>query len=725
MGEQTLFKGDNCQCLLRDDQIAELWLDHGSAAVNKFDQGMLKDLKDAVDSLKKNEGKIKGLLIGSRKDVFVVGADITEFKGFFSEGEETLKRWLTETHRLFSDIEDLPFPTVTAINGICLGGGMELALTTSFRVASEKASVGLPETRLGIYPGWGGTIRLPRLIGSDNAVEWIAGGGTYKPEPALKIGAVDAVVSLPDLHSSCLSMLQDAASGKLDWKQRRKEKISPLKIITPIESAMVFESAKGFIAAKAGRNYPAPLEAVVRIQQAAGMDREGASKVEIEGFIKLAMSSVADNLITVFLSDQFNKKQTKKLAKNSQKIPRVGVLGAGIMGGGIAYQSSSKKIPALMKDIKHDALELGMTEASKLLSKQIERGKITAPQMAKTLSQITPTLNYGDFSQTPLVIEAVIENEKIKKSVYKDLEAVLPENAVIASNTSTISISKLAEGLKRPEKFCGLHFFNPVHRMPLVEVIRGEKTDQETIDTTVSYALQIGKTPIVVNDCAGFLVNRVLFPYFYGFQSLLEDGADFRAIDKAMEKFGWPMGPAYLLDVIGIDTCVHGGAVMADAFPDRMTYKSQTAIHALNESGKLGQKSGSGFYEYAPDRKGRPKKTYNDSILKILKPIVKSQKTLSEDDIIDRMMIPMLNESARCLEEKIVSTAMEVDLGVLYGIGFPPFRAGILKYADDCGLKAMLEKSQGLSHLGGAFEPAPLLKKLADEGKTFYQWTSH
>ena len=721
MGEQVLYAGKNIRCLLQDDQIAELWLDHGSASVNKIDRSVLEELQGAINAISQEKNKIKGMIIASSKDVFVVGADITEFKGYFSSGSEVLARWLTETHKLFNKIEDFPFPTATAIGGTCLGGGMELALTTCFRVASEKATLGLPETKLGIYPGWGGTIRLPRLIGSDNALEWIAGGGTYSAIEALKTGVIDAVVAGQDLHSSCRAMIRDAADGKLDWQQRRKGKINPLRIVSPLEESMIFESARAYVRAKAGANYPAPLEAVKRVQQAASMNRETASSIEIEGFVRLSQTPVADNLITIFLSDQYNKKQARKLAREGREISGVAVLGAGIMGGGIAYQSASKKIPSLMKDISPEALEAGMNEAGKLLDRQVGRGKITTRNMAETLSRITPTLSYGDFSKTSLVIEAVVEREPIKKAVYRELEDVLPSEALIASNTSTISISKLAEGMKHPERFCGIHFFNPVHRMPLVEVIRGVKTSDETISTAVSYALRIGKTPIVVNDCAGFLVNRVLFPYFHGFQSLLEDGADFRDIDTTMEKFGWPMGPAYLLDVIGIDTCVHAGAVMAEAYPGRMTHGNKTAIRELVKAGRLGQKSGKGFYGYTLNKKGKPQKNYDKDIAPLLSQMSINQKSLSEEEIIDRMMIPMLNESARCLAEGVVRTPIEIDLGVLYGLGFPPFRGGILKYADDTGLKQLVNKAQSLSTLGPAFEAAPLLKQLATEGRTFYQ----
>jgi 3-hydroxyacyl-CoA dehydrogenase/enoyl-CoA hydratase/3-hydroxybutyryl-CoA epimerase/enoyl-CoA isomerase len=308
----------------------------------------------------------------------------------------------------------------------------------------------------------------------------------------------------------------------------------------------------------------------------------------------------------------------------------------------------------------------------------------------------------------------------VKKSVLQEVEKNTAADAVLASNTSTISITKLAEGLARPEQFCGMHFFNPVHRMPLVEIIRGAKTSEATIAKAVSYASQMGKTPIVVNDCAGFLVNRILFPYFNGFIFLLEDGVDFQRIDKVMEKFGWPMGPAYLLDVVGIDTGFHASSIMAQAFPDRMGFKNKTILEVMYENKRFGQKNGLGFYEYEMDKKGKPVKKVNPAVYEIIKPQIKRQIEVSDEEIISRMMIPMIIESSRCLEDKIVESPVEVDMGLLLGIGFPPFRAGALKYADTFGLKKLEEDSKKYLELGKLYELTPFMKNLAAENKTYY-----
>jgi 3-hydroxyacyl-CoA dehydrogenase/enoyl-CoA hydratase/3-hydroxybutyryl-CoA epimerase/enoyl-CoA isomerase len=352
--------------------------------------------------------------------------------------------------------------------------------------------------------------------------------------------------------------------------------------------------------------------------------------------------------------------------------------------------------------------------------KEVERKKMSPDKMAKVLASITPTLSYADFANTQFVVEAVVENEKIKKAVLADVENVTSENTILASNTSTISITKLAEGLKRPEKFCGMHFFNPVHRMPLVEIIRGVKTSQETIAQAVNYANQMGKTPIVVNDCAGFLVNRILFPYFNGFIFLLEDGVDFQRIDKVMEKFGWPMGPAYLLDVVGIDTGFHASSIMANAFPDRMGFKNKTILEMMYEQKRFGQKNGLGFYEYEIDKKGKPVKKVNPAVYDIIKPAVKRQVEITDEEIVLRMMLPMIIEASRCLEDKIVESPVEVDMGLLLGLGFPPFRAGALKYADSMGLKQLQTAAQKFIELGKLYEFTPFMNGLAAENKTYY-----
>jgi 3-hydroxyacyl-CoA dehydrogenase / enoyl-CoA hydratase / 3-hydroxybutyryl-CoA epimerase / enoyl-CoA isomerase len=715
------FEGTSIQCSLLDGGIAELRFDLLGESVNKFNRATLHELGDALAAIRAEPG-VRGLLVTSGKEAFIAGADITEFTAAFQNSEEQLVSWLLDVDALFSTVEDFDFPSVTAINGFALGGGLEFALTTSYRVIASTARVGLPETKLGIFPGWGGTVRLSRLIGADNAIEWIAGGEQYDAVTALKNGVVDAVVAPEKLRDAALHLLGQAIDGKRDWKGRRLEKISPLKL-NPIETMMTFETARGFVAGKAGPNYPAPVAAITAMQQGAGRNRDDALRIEAQAFAAMAKSATAFNLVTIFLGDQFVGKLAKTMTKEADPVRSAAVLGAGIMGGGIAYQSASKRIPIVMKDINEGAIDLGLAEARKLLAKRVERGKMTADGMAEVLTRIRAALSYGDFSDVDIVVEAVVENEMVKKSVLAEVERHVRPDAIVTSNTSTISIDRLAAGLERPENFCGMHFFNPVHKMPLVEVIRGEKSSRRAIATTVAYALAIGKTPVVVNDCPGFLVNRALFPYFGGFIGLAGDGVDFLRIDKVMEKFGWPMGPAYLLDVVGIDTAHHANGVMAAGYPDRMAVKERSVIDAMFEAGRFGQKNGRGFYSYAPDRKGAPKKSVDPAAHEILRPLVRNERgsTIGDEEIIDRMMLPLLIECSRCLEDGTVGTPVEVDIALVYGLGFPPFRGGAFRYADAIGLGALCDKAAKYASLGKLYEPTPHMLALAGSGGTYHQ----
>lgn len=700
------------------NQVLKVVFDLKDQSANVFNTVALKELGEVLEVIKKQSAK--GLLFTSGKaGGFVFGADVTEFLDHFKKSEDELKKWIAEINKVFSGYEDLPFPKVALINGFALGGGCEIALTMDYRLASPKAAIGLPETKLGIIPGWGGTVRLPRLIGADHAIEWITGGKHYKADEALKFGAIDGIIEDAKLEEAGIKLIEKCISGEMEWRPRVEQKKSPLKL-DKIESTMSFDGSKAFVAAMAGPNYPAPVKAVEVIQKAARLNRDEAISLEGETFAFCAKTKTAECLVQVFLGDQYLKKVSKGITKNTKPTQIGAVLGAGIMGGGIAFQSASMGVPVLMKDIKPEQLELGMNEASKLLIKEVERKKMTPEKMAKVLSSITPTLSYADFTSTQFVVEAVVENEKIKKSVLSDVEKVTSPETILASNTSTISITKLSEGLSRPEKFCGMHFFNPVHRMPLVEIIRGAKTSEETIAQAVQYANQMGKTPIVVNDCAGFLVNRILFPYFKGFVHLIEDGVDFQRIDKVMEKFGWPMGPAYLLDVVGIDTGVHASKIMAEAFPDRMNYEKKTVLEVMYENKRFGQKNGLGFYEYEIDKKGKPVKKVNPNVYELIQTVVKGKADVTDEDIIMRMMIPMITEASRCLEDKIVNSSTEVDMGLLLGLGFPPFRAGALKYADSIGLKNLEELSKKYHAIGHMYEFTPFMKNMAAENKTYY-----
>ncbi len=697
----------------------ELRFDRKGESINKLDTQTRLELKRAVARLAAEPG-LRGVLLTSGKDVFVAGADIGEFPALFRKDEREIAAWLLETDAVFSALEDLAVPSVAAINGPALGGGFELCLAASFRVISSEARVGLPETRLGLIPGWGGTVRLSRLCGADTAIEWISSGEPSSAGEALKAGAVDALVAPADLHEAALRTLREAAEGRLDWRARREQKKAPLRL-NAIEAGMVFASAKALLAAKAGPHLPAPAMAVEAIERAAGCAREAALEIEAACCAKLARTESTCALVGVFLGEQAVKRAARRQASGGRAVRRAGVLGAGIMGGGIAYQSALRGVSVLLKDVSAQALAAGMAEAGKLLAKQVERGKLTSAQMAATLAAITPTPSYADFATLDFAVEAVVENEEVKKKVLAELEAAASEQVVLASNTSTISISRLATALRRPERFCGMHFFNPVPRMPLVEVVRGTRSGDGAVATAVAYALAIGKTPIVVNDCAGFLVNRVLFPYFAGFERLLADGLDYELADQVLERWGWPMGPARLLDVIGLDTSVHAARLIAEAFPERMGGGGRSAMRALFEAGRLGQKSGRGFYLWRPEPKGPPSRQSDPEARAIVygsAPV--RSAAFSEQEIVERAMLPMLLESTRCLEEKIVATASEVDIALLNGLGFPAFRGGIFRWADAVGAEALVRACERQRGLGALYAPSGMLAGLAASGKGFH-----
>ncbi|MEP4890264.1 MAG: fatty acid oxidation complex subunit alpha FadB [Aliiglaciecola sp.] len=715
-----IFEGKSLCAKLLDNGLAELVFD-AQGSVNKFDQQTVSELDQATQALA-NNSDIKGLLVRSAKSTFIVGADITEFTGLFDMPQEEVLEWVAKTSQVFDRFEDLPFPTVAAINGFALGGGCEMTLVCDLRVADTTASIGLPEVKLGLMPGFGGTVRLPRLIGSDNALEWMTTGRDRKAPKALAEGAVDSVVAPEHLIEAGKSILLDAIAGKFDWQARRAQKKAPLTL-GKNEAMMSFSTAKAMVAAQAGKHYPAPHMMVDTVSKAAGLDREGALKLENQGFTQLAKSDEAKAQVGIFLADQLVKSKGKKQAKAANKaIKQTAVLGAGIMGGGIAYQSAVKGTPVIMKDIAQPALDLGLNEAAKILGKGMQRGKVSAAKMASTLNNIVPTLEYSAIKDADLVIEAVVENPKVKGIVLKETEQAVADDAIICSNTSTISINQLAQSLDKPERFCGMHFFNPVHKMPLVEIIRGEKTSEETINTVVAATLKMGKTPIVVNDCPGFLVNRVLFPYFAGFSKIVLDGADFVAVDKVMEKiFGWPMGPAYLLDVVGMDTADHASSVMSDGIPERMQKIGDDPVTALYKADRLGQKNGKGFYNFGVDKRGRPNKTPAPEAYELIKPICVQSKDFDKEEIIARLMIPMANEMIRCLEEGIVGSAAEADMALLYGLGFPPFRGGVFRYIETMGLSNFVALADKYAHLGPIYQITDGVREMAASGKSYFQ----
>ena len=715
------------------DDILLMTLDLAQESVNKFNQATLTELQAALDHIQQYLSTTQtayALVIVSNKPSFVVGADIGEFLHWFANSDDHLHQVISRANAIFNQLEDLPIPTLAAINGQALGGGLEFCLACDYRIASTCARLGLPEVKLGIFPGFGGTVRLPRLIGADNALEWICRGSEYTAESARDAGVVDAVVATEQLHSSALTLAKRILSEGWPVQPRRQEKQRPLQL-NAIESMMAFETAKAYVKSQAGPHYPAPLAAVKTVQKHAHLSRDEALAIETAQFIKIAKTPVAYQLVSLFLNDQRLKRQAKQAERSVAPLQQAAVIGAGIMGGGIAYQAACQGIAMVMKDIQPHGLQQGLDEAAKLGAKQLERGKLSPATLAQLLNRIQPTLLYANIANAQLVVEAVVEQLSVKQQVLAEVEAAVGKQTLIATNTSTLLIADLAQALQHPQRFCGMHFFNPVHKMPLVEVIRGPQTSDATVTMVMACARQMGKIPVLVNDGPGFFVNRTLFPYFMAFNLLLQQGVDFQRMDRVMTKMGWPMGPAHLLDVVGLDTAVHAQKVMANSFPQRMQHDDHSsAIAVLQQAGRLGQKNAQGFYQHSQDAKGRWHKQADEQVYTLLQPLIQSstenQAELSDDAIIERLMIPLCLEALRCIDEGIVASAADADIALVYGIGFPPFLGGALRYIDTLGLAVFVQQAQTYQSLGALYSlPDSLLERARQPNYCFYPQPAH
>lgn len=709
---QMQFKGKAFSICELQNGIYEVRFDLQDSSVNKLNQLVLSELEQVVEELEKAQD-IKGCVFSSGKSVFIVGADIPMFFPLMQKPNAEIESWMATTHDLFNRIQNLPFVTVCAVNGFALGGGLEFALASDYRVLSSDAKIGLPEVHLGIFPGWAGTIRLPRMMDVAKAFEWVCTGRHISPAEAKENGLAETVV---DDAAQLLTAAQEVIErADHNLQALREAKSSSVSLSAEQQSAIDTMRTKY---EKSSAHYPAPMKAIDCMLDHLPMNAADATAVEVKQFVELLKTDSAQNLLWLFLNDQMANKAAKSYAKQVEPAESSAVIGAGIMGGGISYQSALKKLPVVMKDINQEALDLGMQEATRNFDRLVKKGRMSEEQKQQALSRITPTLEDSAVENADIIVEAVVENPDIKKKVLAGLEQQVAADCVLASNTSTISISDLAEALDKPERFCGIHFFNPVPIMPLVEVIRGKQSSDETVARAVNYALRLGKKPVVLNDCPGFLVNRVLFPYLNAFQLLMRDGADFQQVDKVMEQFGWPMGPAYLMDVIGMDTVCHASDVLAEGFPDRMNLGFEMTAETLFKAGKLGQKSGSGYYDYQKDDKGRPHKVVDNDVYALIG--CEQIKSFSDQEIIQRMMIPICLEMVRCIEEDVVASAAEADMSLIWGIGFPRFRGGALRYIETVGIQQFCKDAEQYQQLGAMYAIPELLKQKSESKESFF-----
>jgi len=696
--------------------IAVLTLDMPGKGANVLSRSVLDELAEHLDALEKRSDLAGLVIISGKPGTFIAGADLREFAASLDVPKSDVVAICRRGQALFGRLSACPFVTVAAIDGIVLGGGTEWTLGCDRRIAShsEKTQIGLPEVKLGLMPGWGGTARLPRIVGLGNAVEIVTGGESIDAKAARLMNLLSDVVPPDDLLPAAIRLIRaEQQSGA--WREDRVRRAQPIEM-SETELGFLGATASGYIQQQTRGHYPAPLAALEVLLGGAGMPVEDALSMEAEAMADLFGSPVNRALLNVFFLGDRNKKDTG-LAREVKPghIDSVAVIGAGIMGQGIAAANVRRHIPTTISDAMPEALRRGV---EKVLEEVSYNKAIKGPDAKRVVEfgpLLTATASEAEVAAASLVIEAIVERADVKKSLFAKIEPLMHGQAILASNTSTIPISQLADGLTRPERFIGLHFFNPVRKMPLVEVIRGRKTSDETVATVVAYAKRLGKSPIVVADGPGFLVNRLLLPYMNEAVQLLLEGASVKAIDRAAKNFGMPMGPLELFDVVGLDTAQHAGRTMHEAFPDRVA--DSPLIAKLVAAGRLGQKSGTGFFSYKNKRK---RAELDPTLDELSRPLIGSKSQFTEAQMIDRLILPMLLEATRVLEDKIVRDARDVDLGLIYGIGFPPFRGGLLFWADTVGAAEIIKRLEPYKALGARYEPTEVLKQMAGKGTKFY-----
>ena len=700
-----------------EPDIAVVTFDAPGKGANILSQSVLEELESLLDQL---EGRkdLAGLIFRSAKPgIFIAGADLREFAAAKNPTPEQTMAVASRGRELFARLSKTAYVSVAAIDGVCVGGGAELSIWCDRRImtTSPKAQFGFPEVKLGMFPGWGGTVRMPRVAGLGNAVELVTSGESIDGRTAQAMGVISDLVPSDQLDAAAVAMVRAEQKSK-EYLADRERWSKPLEI-DETELGFLGATASAYIQQQTKGHYPAPLAALEVLLGSAGLDADAAGQMEAEGFAGVFGTPVNRALINVFFLTDRNKKNpgVENLEAKPREIKAVGVFGAGIMGSGISSAVVKREIPVTLTDAAAPALGGGVQKILEEVSYNRQTKASDPQRMLKFAPLLNATTLDAEFAGCDLVIEAVVENPKVKAELYARIEPLLADDAILASNTSAISIGRLAEKLKRPERFCGIHFFNPVRKMPLVEVIRGPKSSDETIATAVAFAKRIGKSPIVVNDGPGFLVNRLLLPYMNEALELILDGIDIKAIDGAAKGYGMPMGPITLYDVVGLDTAYYAGQVMHEAFPDRIV--ESPLLGAMVKAGRLGQKTNAGFFAYKDKQgRGQPDPTLAD----VVKPLIRKQETLSGEQIVERLFLPMVLEATRILEEGKVRDPRDVDLGLIFGIGFPPFKGGLLFWADTIGAAKLVEMLKPYESLGARYQPTPMLLEMAKDKRAFY-----
>jgi len=683
----------------KDNNLSSLVFDFPKSPINKLSFEVLKELELVFDEIENNKN-IKVLAFSSAKKDFIVGADIKEIKTL--RNKDDISNLLDKVHSLFLKIENLKCKTIAIIDGYCLGGGLELALCFDYRIASSKSNLGFPETQLGIIPGFGGTYRSVKLIGLQKSLQMILTAKNIDANKSYRFNLVDAIC---DTKEKVDTFIDGILQG--NWTKKRN-KPSFLESIVP--NSIVFSQARKNIFKKTNGNYPALDLAIDVIEKNISQKIEQALRIERDAFCELAVSDVSKNLIEIFLtSKELKSKYTKQ---SSLEIKNTAVIGSGIMGSGIIWLMNRYDFYTRVKLLAYSELSFLMGNVQKLYGFYLKTRKMKPKDVLYKMDKLSYSDNYDGFKRTDLVIEAIFEDLKLKQDSYQKIEENASEHTIIASNTSSISITKLASKLKNKENFVGIHFFNPVNRMPLVEIIPTEYTSKRTIEQAVLFVQKMNKTPVIVKDCSGFLVNRLLMSFINEAMFILEEGSSVLQIDEALKKFGMPMGAFRLLDEIGIDIGYHVASILQENYGERM--KAPKLTSDIFEAKLLGKKSKKGFYKY--DGKNE---VYNEEIDALLGD---DRKSFDDKYIIERVLFALINEATKALEENVVPQANILDFTFILGTGFPPFRGGILKYADSIGLGYIIDKLKEFQNINDLrFEVSKLLIDMNNNNDKFYK----
>lgn len=714
--EESISHSEKSFYLEKDGEVASIILDEVGTKANKLSTSNMLRLLELFMEIE-SDSKIGCIVFKSKKPtIFIAGADISEIERMGAADGDDASQALMKLQAVFTYLEKMSIPSIAAIHGVAVGGGLELALSCDYRMMTDapETRVGLPEVLLGVIPGWGGTQRLPRLVGLEKSLDMILTGRQVDSRSAKKMGLVDKVVPKELLEQKAMQWARSLAKSRA---KRRYDGSHGLMERVPGGKYVVFEVAKKKLLEKTKGNYPAPLKAIEVIKATYGGKLEKGLKVEAKAFCELVGSPESNNLINVFfLNDAVKKDKGTESGVAGLSVAHTAVVGAGVMGGGIAQLFAQKGVRVRLKDINWKAITQGFKTAHAIFAKRVKRKRMKPYELDNAMALIEGTVTYSGFKHTDLVVEAVVEDMEIKKKVFQQLETVVGEQTILASNTSSLSITELSEATKNPARVVGMHFFNPVEKMPLVEIIRGKHTSDEAVATIFQFSKKLGKTPVVVKDGPGFVVNRILAPYLNEAVFLLLDGVTPEDMDRVMEKFGMPMGPATLLDEIGLDIGAKVSKILYGAFGDRM--KPPPFMEQVVKDGFLGKKVGKGIYVYG---KAKGEKSVNQELMKTFKPKARDAK-LTDEVVERRMTYLMVNEAARIYAEGLVRHVSDIDVAMIFGTGFAPFRGGLMRYADSVGAESIVSELEVLSRTyGERFKPCEYLQQLSVNGGSFYE----